>query len=94
MTIDTRNVKDLGPARFRTGADNNNEQACYYNQDKKDKAFNCFLALRKQTSTTNKIAFSIVNLIDRSNKKKDIHFKINREVREFSNGIFQYEPRN
>ena len=94
LAIDTRNVNGLGPARFRTGADNNKEQACYYNRDKKDKTFNCFLALRKQTSTANKIIFSIVNLIDSSNKKEDIYFKINNELREFNNGIFQYEPRN
>ena len=94
LTIDTRNLNGLGPARFKTGADNNKEQACYYNRDKKDKTFNCFLALRKQTSTANKIIFSIVNLIDSSNKKEDIYFKINNELREFNNGIFQYEPRN
>ena len=59
LTIDTRDVNDLGPARFRTQADNNKEQICYYNRNKKDKTFNCFLALRKQTSTTDKIIFSI-----------------------------------
>ena len=67
-------VNDLEPARFRTGADNDNEQVCYYNRNKKDKAFNYFLALRKQTPTANKIIFCIVNLIDRSNKKEDILF--------------------
>ena len=73
LTIDTRGVNDLGPVRFRTQADSNNEQICYYNRNKKDKTFNCFLALRKQTSTTDKI---IKNLIDKSNKKKDIILKL------------------
>ena len=45
--IDTRNVDDLGLVRFRTGADNDSEQVCYYNRDKKGKAFNYFLALSK-----------------------------------------------
>ena len=89
LAIDTGDVKDLGSAKFRTRPDNNNEQVCYYNRDKKDKAFN----LRKKTSTANKIIFSIVNLIDRSNKKEDICFEMNHELREFSNGIFQSEPR-
>ena len=31
LTIDTRDVNDLGPAKFRTQADNNKEQICYYN---------------------------------------------------------------
>ena len=61
QTIDTRHVNDLGSARFRTGADNNNEQVCYYNRNKKDETFNCFLALRKQTSTADKIIFNSVN---------------------------------
>ena len=85
MIIDTRDINDLGPAKFRTGADDN-EKVCYYNRDKIDKVFNCFLALTKQT-TTNKIIFSIVNLIDKSNKKEDIYFEINDELREF-----KFEP--
>ena len=63
LTIDTRDVKDLGPARSRTQADNNMEQIFYYKRNKKGKTFNCFLALRKETSTTDKIIFSITNLI-------------------------------
>ena len=51
LTTDTRGVDDLGPVKFRTQADNNNEQICYYNRNKRDKTFNCFLVLRKQTST-------------------------------------------
>ena len=92
LTIDTRDVNDLGPARFRTQADNKNEQICYYNRNKKDKTFNCFLALRKQTLTTDKIIFSTKNPIDKSNKK-DIYFEINDELSEFNNDIFQFEPR-
>ena len=39
LTIDIRDVNDLGPARFRTQADNNKEQICYYNRNKKAKTF-------------------------------------------------------
>ena len=70
LTIDIRDVNDLGPARFRTQAANNKEQTCYYKQNTKDKTFNFFLALRKQTSTIDRIIFSIENLIDKTNKKK------------------------
>ena len=48
LTIDIRDINDLGPSRFRIQADNNQEQICYYNRNKKGKMFNCFLALRKQ----------------------------------------------
>ena len=67
LTIDTRDVNDLGPAKFKTQADNNREQICYYNRNERNKSFNSFLVVRKQTSQANKIIFSIVNVI---NKKK------------------------
>ena len=46
-----RHVNGLWPAKFRTGAKNEKEQVCYYNYNKKDRAFNHFLAVSKQTST-------------------------------------------
>ena len=52
----------------------------------------CF-GLEKQTSTTDKIIFSIKNLIDKSNKKEDIYFEINNKLSEFNKDIFQFEPR-
>ena len=35
FTVDTRDVNDLGPGKFRTQADNGTEQICYYNRNKK-----------------------------------------------------------
>lgn len=35
-TIDTRNVNELGPGKFRTQTDNGTEQICHYNRNKKD----------------------------------------------------------
>ena len=40
LTIDTRNVNDLGQAKFRTQAETNQEQICYYNRNKRDTNFN------------------------------------------------------
>ena len=59
LTIHTRDVNDLGPAKFRTRADSNQEQICYYNRNKRDTSFNSFLAVRKQTSTFSDITFSL-----------------------------------
>ena len=59
LTVDTGDVNDLGLAKFRTQADNNKEQIYHYNQNKKDASFISFLAVRKQTSTTSEIKFSI-----------------------------------
>ena len=93
MTIDIRDVNDLGPLRFRTQTDNNQEQIFYYNQNKRDKTFNCFLALRTQTSATDKIIFSIEHLIDKTNRKEDIYFEINDELSDFINDLNQFGPR-
>ena len=83
-----RHVNDLGPTQFRTGAENDKEQVCYYNCNKKDRAFDRFLSVRIQTST-DAIIFSIVNLIDKSNDYKDIYYKVGDELREFNNVSIQ-----
>ena len=76
MTIDSRDVNDLGPAKFRTRADSNQEQICYCNQNKRDNSFNSFLAVRKQTSTFSDITFSIVKLIDKTNINTNIYLYV------------------
>ena len=47
-----------------------------------------FLAVRKQTST-DAIIFSIVNLIEKSNKYNDSYFKIGDKLKEFNNVTIQ-----
>ena len=84
MTIDTRDVSNLGPPKFRIGTKNGKEQVCYYNRNKKDKVYNKFLAIRKETSA-NKIIFSIEKLIDDSNNTENIFYKIDGEQKEFDN---------
>ena len=50
------------------------------------------MAVRKQTSA-DAIIFSILNLIDKSNRYEDIYFKIGDELREFNNVSIQSEQR-
>ena len=47
--------------------------------------------MRKQTSTADKIIFSIVNLVDKTNKKENIYFELSDELSDFDNDIFQPE---
>ena len=68
LTIDTRDINGLRLARFRTQADSNRKRICYFNRKKRDTCFNSFLTVRKQTSSTSEIIFSIVNLIDKKNR--------------------------
>ena len=88
LTIDTRDVNDLGPAKFQT--DNNKEQICYYNRNKRDTSFNSFLAVRKQTSSTSEIIFSIDKVIDMTNRNNNIYFEINNKLSDFRNDNIQY----
>ena len=44
LTIDTREVNELGPGKFRTFADNDEEQTCYFNRNKSDTHFSSFVA--------------------------------------------------
>ena len=58
-----RDVNNLVLAKFRTDAKNGKEKICYYNRNRKDRFFNRFLAVRKETFA-NEIFFSIVNLVN------------------------------
>ena len=57
---DTRGVNNLGPSKFKTGVENGMEQVCYYNRNEKDKVYNNFFAIRKETSA-NEIIFQLKN---------------------------------
>ena len=84
-------MNDLGPAKFRNQAENNSEKICYYNWNKKDKTFNSFLAVRKQTLTGDKIIFSIVKITYKTNKNDSIYTDISDELDELNNDIVQFE---
>ena len=90
MPIGNRDVNNLGPAECRTQADNNKEQICYHNRNKRNTSFNSFLAVRKQTSSTSEIIFSIVNLIDQTNRNNNIYFDLNDKLSDFENNSVQY----
>ena len=89
MTFDTREVNDLGQGKFRTQADSNTEQICYYNRNKKDTSFNSFLAVRQETSSLSEINFSIVKVIDNSNKDDNISSEISDELSDFKHDDVQ-----
>ena len=88
LTIDTRDVNNLGLTKFRTGAENGKEQICYNNRSRKDKLFNRFLAVRKETSA-DEIIFSIVNSIDKTNELENVYYEIDNELKEFDNDRVQ-----
>ena len=85
LTIDTCDVNNLEPSKFRTDAENGHQQICYFNRNKEDKIFNRFLVARKETSA-DEIFFSIANLIDKSNNLEKACYKIDNELTLFGTG--------
>ena len=92
LTIDMTHVNSLGPSKFSTSAKNDKKQIFYCNYSKKDRMFSRFLAIRKQTPA-GEIIFSIVNLIDKSNKTKDIYYNISDKLSEIDNDRVQFKHR-
>ena len=89
MTIDTRDINDLGPGKFRTQADNGARQICYYNRNKSDIASILLLAIRKQTSQKGAIEFSIDKVISNLNSSNVSYLELGDELKNINNDNIQ-----
>ena len=58
LTIDTSEVNELGPGKFRTSDDDGEEQTCYFNRNKSDTHFTSVIAKRIQ-NVPSTITYSI-----------------------------------
>ena len=82
LTIDTREVNEIGPGKFRTSADNGQEQTCYLNRNKSDSHFTSYTS--KQV-LPDKLVFSIVKVnsdFNLVNKSLEIEVKTNSFLNE------------
>ena len=77
LTID---CQKSGPAKYRTHADNNFEQICYYGQNKKDRLFNKFLAKRGERNN-NSLVFQIDSVINISKKDETKIYKAAQKLK-------------
>ena len=82
MTIDCRKS---GPVKYKTNADSNFEQFCYYGQNKQDRFFNRFLA-RKVNQDEHLLVFKINSVI---NVTKNSETKMYKAVQELKNLVKQ-----
>ena len=63
LAIDCHNFNSIGSSKYRNSAESDKQLICYYNRNKKDKLFNKFLSVRKQ-STVDRIIFEMENIIE------------------------------
>ena len=89
LTIDTREINDLGPGKFRTQADNGTRQICYYNRNKYDTSFVSFLATRKLTSQIDIIKFSIDKVTANINSSDVSYSVLGDELKNINNDNIQ-----
>ena len=85
LTIDCHSSNSLGPSKFRTSGESGMEQIYYYNRNRKDKSFNHFLALRKETADDS-IIFEIAKLVEETKSGSFEYYEINSELEEFNDG--------
>ena len=89
LPIDTRDINDLRPGKFRTQADNELRQICYYNSNKSDTSFDSFLATRQQTHQNNVRKFSIEKVIANLNNSNVSYFELGGKLKNTNNDNFQ-----
>ena len=89
LPTDTRDINDLRPGKFRTQADNELRQICYYNSNKSDTSFDSFLATRQQTHQNNVRKFSIEKVIANLNNSNLSYFELGDELKNTNNDNFQ-----
>ena len=89
LTIDTRDINDQRPGKFRTQADDGTRQICHYNRKKSDTNFNSFLAMRKVTSQKGAIIFSIDKVIANINSSDVNYLELGNELKNPNNDNIQ-----
>ena len=70
LTIDTRDVNEFGPGKFRTNAKNSVEQNCYFHRNNTDSRFKYYLA-RRDHGNRDKLVFLISEHYFDINKSSD-----------------------
>ena len=83
LTLDCSNTNKDGPGRFRTDADNPDNQVCYFNSANDEQVYNEFVSEHIKTpSSENDFHFKILEV--KSNTNKNISFDATNELRQLN----------
>ena len=83
LTLDCSNTNKDGPGRFRTDADNPDNQVCYFNSANDEQVYNEFVSERIKTSNSeNDFHFQIIEVKSKTNK--NISFDATSKLRQLN----------
>ena len=83
LTLDCSNTYKDGPGRFRTDADNPDNQLCYFNSVNDEQFYNEFVSKRiKNSDSENDFHFQIVEVKSKTNK--NISFDATNELKQLN----------
>ena len=83
LTSDCSNTNRYGPGRFRSEADNPDNQLCYFNSANDEQVYNEFVSKRKKNSDSkNDFHFEIVEVKSKTNK--DVSFDATNKLQELN----------
>ena len=83
LTLDCSNTNKDGPGRFRTDADNPDNQVCYFNSANDEQVYNEFVSERVKTpNSENDFHFQIIEVKSKTNK--NISFDATNELRQLN----------
>ena len=83
LTLDCSNTNKDGPGRFRTDADNPDNQVCYFNSANDEQVYNEFVSERIKTpDSENDFHFKILEVKSKTNK--NISFDATNELRQLN----------
>ena len=75
LTVDTRDINEFGPGKFRTSAEDGEQQTCYFNKNNSDSYFKSFISQHTQAEPITFSIFKAKSDINFQDKNLDIFIK-------------------
>ena len=94
MKIDTRDINEFGPGKFRTSAEDGEQQTCYFNKNNSDSYFKSFISQRVQAETITFSIFKEKSDINFQDKNLDFHVKSSVLNGDFKGQLQQFSSEN
>ena len=94
LTIDTRDINEFGPGKFRTSAEDGEQQTCYFNKNNSNSYFKSFISQRVQAEPIIFSIFKTKSDINFQDKNLDIYIKSSVSNGDFKRQLQQSSSEN